>query len=64
MKNGFKAGKKVRAHSPAKNGISYTGRIVGIEERVNGAWYSVNVAAPRKPMHLKCFRASQLTLAR
>lgn len=62
MKNGFKVRKKVHAHS-AKNLMSYTGRIVGIEERVNGAWYSVNIAAPRKPMHLKCFRASQLTLA-
>jgi hypothetical protein len=64
MKSSLKVGKKVEAHSPAKNGVQTQGRIVGVRVCANGTWYDVNHAAPRRAPSIKSYRASHLELVR
>lgn len=43
-----------------KSGEKASGKVVGVEDRANGRWVTVNTAEPRKPQELAYVRESQL----
>jgi hypothetical protein len=56
----FRAGKKVAATT--RRG-THIGRVIGVDQRANGPWVRVNLAAPRKAPDVRSFRPANLQLA-
>lgn len=58
--SGFKQGRQV---SVTRGGVACgRGRVHSTEQRINGEWFGVNFAEPRKPAQVRYYRASNLRL--